>query len=43
MGTSILEDLILNYPEDLASKFFCNVRNYLPINTAYIAEILDLP
>ena len=43
MGTNILEDLNLNYPDDGGSKFLCNVGNYLPINTAYTAEVWDLP
>jgi len=42
MGTIILEDLSLNYPDVGGSKFLCNVSNYLPINTAYIAEALNL-
>ena len=43
MGTNIVEDLNLNYPDDWGSKFLRNVSDYLPINTAYIAEVLNLP
>ena len=43
MATNILEDFILTFPEDGSSKFLCNVSNYLPINAAYIAEVLNLP